>query len=465
MMSQRISVRDVQTFERPTVLRMPFRFGVVTLREAPQIFVRVRIEDDQGRSAWGIAAEMLAPKWFDKSPELSNEDNFDQLRRAVGLASDAYLASDAMSPFDLMARNYADIRAEGAKTGLNPLTAGFGPAQLDRAVADAFCRLHEVPFSKAVQSNLLGINSTVLARDLAGFDLDSYLTGLRFMPKVYARHTVGMLDPLTAADQTAEDRVDDGLPETLEEVIDRYGHSYFKIKVGGDLRADVDRLQQIAAVLDRKCGTYHLTLDGNEQYDTAEGVAELLAAMEATPSLDKFNRSILLIEQPIKRAAALNVDMSGIAEKHPVIIDESDGEFDTFVEAKARGYSGVSSKCCKGFYKSIINGARCAAWNAAEGSDRYFLSAEDLTCQGGGAVQQDLALISLLGIRHIERNGHHYVKGLAGSPDVEQAAIYAGHPDLYKQTEDGIRVNIEGGEISIGSLDCIGFAINAELSL
>ena len=85
-----IRVREVRLYERPVRLRMPFRFGVVTLREAPQAFVHVRIEDGQGRSAWGASAELRAPKWFDKNLALTNEQNFDQLRLALRLAADAY---------------------------------------------------------------------------------------------------------------------------------------------------------------------------------------------------------------------------------------------------------------------------------------------------------------------------------------------------------------------------------------
>ena len=76
-------VREVRLYERDVHLRMPFRFGVVTLTEAPQCFVRVRIELADGRSQWGGAAELLAPKWFDKNLALSNEDNFDQLRLSL----------------------------------------------------------------------------------------------------------------------------------------------------------------------------------------------------------------------------------------------------------------------------------------------------------------------------------------------------------------------------------------------
>jgi hypothetical protein len=48
-----------------------------------------------------------------------------------------------------------------------------------------------------------------------------------------------------------------------------------------------------------------------------------------------------------------------------------------------------------------------AHWNREAGTARYFMSAEDLTTQAGLAVQQDLALVNLLGITHVERDGHH----------------------------------------------------------
>jgi hypothetical protein len=136
-----------------------------------------------------------------------------------------------------------------------------------------------------------------------------------------------------------------------------------------------------------------------------------------------------------------------------VIIDESDDAMDAFPRARALGYKGVSSKTCKGIYKSLINGARCAAW----GPD-YFMSGEDLTIQPGLALQQDLALVSLLGITHVERNGHHYVNGMAGLPRAEQEAFLAAHPDLYERSHGAVRVRIAGGEMMTGSLACAGFA-------
>jgi hypothetical protein len=158
----------------------------------------------------------------------------------------------------------------------------------------------------------------------------------------------------------------------------------------------------------------------------------------------------------VKRSAALERRVEGIAK--PVIIDESDESLDAFPRAKALGYRGVSSKTCKGLYKSMINAARCAAWNEKNDAEPFFLTGEDLTIQPGLALQQDLALVSLLGITHVERNGHHYVNGMADLPAGEQRAFLAAHPDLYERSHGAVRVRIERGELSIGSLDCPGYA-------
>ncbi len=110
------TVREVRLYEREVRLRMPFRFGVVTLTQAPQAFVRARIERPDGSSHWGAAAELLAPKWFDKNLALSNEDNFDQLRRALALAVDAYTdpAAGPRTAFGHFAAHYDQQIAAGA---------------------------------------------------------------------------------------------------------------------------------------------------------------------------------------------------------------------------------------------------------------------------------------------------------------------------------------------------------------
>ncbi len=112
---------EVHSFERPVKLRLPFRFGVVTLREAPQLFVRARIRMADGREGEGVSAELLVPKWFDKSPELSNDDNFNQLRQSVAIALRHMTAAGERTPFGITAAANAGHRAECSAVGLNGL--------------------------------------------------------------------------------------------------------------------------------------------------------------------------------------------------------------------------------------------------------------------------------------------------------------------------------------------------------
>lgn len=450
-------------FERPVRLRLPFRFGVVTLTEAPQAYLRLRITLPDGRDAWGSAAELMVPKWFDKDPALSNEQNFTQLRLSLQNAKAAYTA-EAMprTAFGYSAQHHRALVKQGAGQGLNALVASYGPALLDRAIMDALCRIHDLPFVTALQRNLFGIDAT-LTPDLADFDLAGFLKNLQPKRQIALRHTVGMLDPLAEADLPVGKRLNDGLPETLEGAIASYGLRFFKLKVGGNIDDDLKRLRAIAAVLDRQAAPYQASLDGNEQYDDAQfdnarGIAALWRTMQAEPALRRLCGSILYIEQPIKRAAALERPVDSLSAQVPVIIDESDADYDVFPSARKLGYRGISSKTCKGVYRAVLNAARCRAW----GGD-YFITGEDLTCQAGLAVQQDLALVAALGLTHVERNGHHYVDGFGTAPEAEQQAFLNAHPDLYRRSGGRVRLAIIQGDLALDSiLDAPGFASAAE---
>lgn len=447
----RVTVEAVRVAERPVVFRMPFRFGIITMREGPQAFVQVRVRDEAGNAATGAAAEMLAPKWFDKDPSKSNEQNCDDLRLALRHAAALYRAAGPHTPFGLFAACYETQLAQCAADGLNPLVAGYGPALLDRAVLDAVCQLAGVSFNQAMARNLAGIEIGPLTPDLAGFDIAGFLAGRRPLKALEVRHTVGLVDPITDNPEP----VGDGLPETLAEVAATYGHHYYKLKVGGDVAADIARLSQIAAVLDGR--DYKASLDGNEQYQDVAGVVELLDRIEATPALADLWRRVMFIEQPMTRAVAMAQDIGAIAGRKPVIIDESDATLDAFPQALALGYAGVSSKSCKGLYKSILNAARCADGRLAPGR-QMFLSAEDLTMQAGLAVQQDLALVAFLGISHVERNGHHFVNGMQGLSEAEQQSFLDGVPSLYERKAGAVRLKIVDGRLDISDLDRPGFA-------
>jgi len=455
----KVKVEAVDRFERDHRLRLPFRFGVITVTQGIQAIIRVRIALEDGRKSEGVAAEALGAKWFEKSPDFSDAQNLDQLRQALQLAIDHYTARGFDTPFGLYAGSYRQQISLGAELGLNPLVASYGPALLDRAIIDAVGKATGQSFAQMIAANVPGIAATDLTPDIDAGHLASFLAGLKPRSSIDLRHTVGLVDPLTTAERPASERVNDGLPETLEEVVSYYRGRYYKLKVGGDIKADLDRLTRIASVLDAAAGDYKVTFDGNEQYDDVDGIVELWRKVEETPALARMVKATLFIEQPIKRQAALSRPVTALAKYRPVIIDESDGELSTFPEALKLGYAGVSSKNCKGFYKSILNAARVARLGPG-----YFMSAEDLTTQPGVSVQQDLALVSLLGLTHVERNAHHFIDGMSSASDAEQNAFVAAHPDLYeRQPGKPARLKVRDGALSLGSLGCPGFAVGVDL--
>jgi hypothetical protein len=87
------SIVAIELYERSVRLRLPFRFGAATVTEAPQAFVRARIRLAGGArngDTTGAAAELMIPKWFDKSPQRSNADNIADLRASLVAAAGAY---------------------------------------------------------------------------------------------------------------------------------------------------------------------------------------------------------------------------------------------------------------------------------------------------------------------------------------------------------------------------------------
>jgi len=333
-------VLAIDFFERAVSLRLPFRFGAVTLTEALQVFVRARIRLPDGRESVGASAELMVPKWFDKDPTLSNDDHVDQLRLALGLARAAYLAdSIPRSAFSHFAVHYAACLAEGERNGLPALVAQFGPAEIDRAILDALCGALGVSFPTAVHANLIGFDAAAIAPDLAGFDCAGFLRGLAPRERVALRHTVGLLDAIGGHPR----RANDGLPESLEEVIAVYGPIWFKLKLSGDIGPDLARLVEVSAVLDAQ-PTYHVTLDGNEQFADPAALGELLARVDAEPRLRRLAAAIVFIEQPLSRQVALECAVAPIATTRPLLIDESDAAIDAFPRALSRLRRGVQQE-------------------------------------------------------------------------------------------------------------------------
>jgi hypothetical protein len=441
-MPPRLAIRDIALFERPVNFARPFRFGAVVINATPQAFVLVEIEVEGKGRAVGATAEFLVPKWFDKRPHLTPAETVEELRCSLLIAREIYLEHREFdTAFGLHAACIARQVKHCGKEGIPPLAAAYGPAEIDKAILDALLRATSTNFFDGMTRNVAGIDAR-LSRDLADSDIAQFLASRKRLERVAIRHTVGLDDKVEGEDGVAD-------------VKENAGARYFKLKLNGDPAHDADRLIRIGKELAALPHDYKVTLDANEQYADLAALAALVDRLDRDSALEPIAAKLLYIEQPMPRDITRKSPLGALASRD-FIVDEADDCYDAFPAARALGYRGISSKSCKGVYKSIINAARAEKWSA-EGA-RHFIAGEDLTCQAGLAVQQDLALGALIGVTHAERNGHHYVDGFGDTPATEADAFLEAHPDLYVRDAGKVRLAIHDGDLLTESLTAPGFA-------
>jgi L-alanine-DL-glutamate epimerase-like enolase superfamily enzyme len=441
-MPPNIAVRDIRFFERPVRFMNPFRFGAVVINAVSQVFVRVEIEVEGRGASAGASAELLVPKWFDKRPHLIPEQTVAELRHSLRIARDLYLSGSGFeTAFGFHASRIAAQVEACAKEDIPPLAAAYGPAEIDKAILDALLRALGANVFEGMAQNIVGIDAR-LSPDLRDSDIARFLAGRRRLERVAIRHTVGLDDQVEGAG---------GVADTKENA----GARYFKLKLNGDPGADTARLIRIGKQLATLSYDYRVTLDANEQYADLTGLSALADRLDHDSALKPIAAKLLYIEQPMPRDITGQATLGALAGRD-FIIDEADDCYEAFPVARALGYRGVSSKSCKGIYKSIVNATRAAKWSAR--GESYFITGEDLTCQAGLCVQQDLALGALIGVTHAERNGHHYVDGFGDTPAAEAEAFLSAHPDLYVRDGNQVRLAIHDGDLLTGSLATPGFA-------
>src|SRR5580698_5498173 len=441
-MPLRLALRDIALFERAVRFARPFRFGAVVVEAASQVFVRIAIEiEGKGRSV-GASAELMVPKWFDKRAHLSTEQTVDELRRSLAIASKLYLSGSGFdTAFGHHASRVAAQIEKCAKEDIPPLAAIFGPAEINKAILDALLRGAGANFFDGMAANIAGIDAR-LSPDLSHEDITRFLGQSSRRDRVAIRHTVGLDDTIEG---------EGGVADSFE----NSGARYFKLKLSGNPESDAARLVRIGRELKKLPYAYSVTLDANEQYADLGDLKSLVDRLGQDSALVPIASRLLYIEQPMPRDLTRAAPINGMAV-YDFIIDEADDSYNAFVSARALGYRGISSKSCKGIYKSVINATRAAKWSM--GNEKFFVTGEDLTCQAGLSVQQDLALGALIGVTHTERNGHHYVDGFAETPAAEARAFLVAHPDLYVSDGDQVRLVIHDGGLSTDTLTTPGFA-------
>ncbi len=447
----KLRVRSCVSIEKQLHTRIPFRYGIATMTHVTHLFLKVHVDID-GRTYTGVAADNLPPKWFTKDPDSPVEQDVEQMRSVIRSACSIAEAAGTASSVFALSKSIGDEQHR-ALADLPPLLANFGASLVERAIISAVTQAVGAPFHRFVHAPEFGVSLAACYPQLAGRTLREFLPAAP-LDRVAVRHTVGLGDPLTDADVAPADRIDDGLPHSLEACTRAYDLKYLKIKLSGDVEGDLDRMLGIARVV---APDIRFTLDGNEQYRSVESLRAFWERFTADPRLTSFLKGLIFLEQPLHREIALRddvrqqlIDWRG---RPAMIIDESGGDLASVERALDGGYVGASHKNCKG----VIKGLAAACLIKSRGGVQ---SGEDLSNVGPVALLQDLAVVATLGIGHVERNGHHYFRGLSVFPPQIAEVVAEQHADLLESRGDLKTLRIgKGGEIALSSVNAAPFGL------
>jgi L-alanine-DL-glutamate epimerase-like enolase superfamily enzyme len=409
-----IRIKDVRTQTERIGYRAPIKFGGRVVTDAVLANVTIDVETRDGRRGSGFGSMPMGNVWAWPSNTLAPPQTLEAMLDFVEL-------------FTLAVRKYAgcghpldmtrDLAAE------HGVIASQVQAKLD--LGEAMPKLAELvaasPFEAAIHDaygKTLGANSYNLlgpefvhhdlAHDLtpefAGEHLDRY-TLRQPKPKMPLYHLVGALDPLVDSD--INQRLDDGLPETLGEWIVMDGLTHLKIKLNGDdLPWDVERVvgvERVAVEAQASVGqaTWNYSLDFNEKCASVEYLLDFLRQLEVRSPAALAR--VQYIEQPTHRDLKKHPEnkMHKAAAIKPVVIDESLIDLESLQLAREQGYSGVALKACKGHTEALLMGAAAQKYG-------MFLCVQDLSCPGYSFLHSASLAARIPTIAAIEGNSRQY---------------------------------------------------------
>ncbi len=393
--------------------RAPYQFGGRSVDRVTILNVNCRVRTGDRREATGFGSMTLGNAWaFPAAPQEAGIGAMTAL--AAQIATVTADCDDSGHPIDLFrVLEPAYLRAAAALSRTRSLPAPI-PKLCTLVVASAFDAAIHDAYGKAFGVSSYETYGPAFMRSDLSIDLGPRFKGEfldRYVPitprtRMPVFHSVGAGDPLEEAD--VEARIDDGLPNTLEEWIPHDGLIRFKIKLnGGDLAADFTRVVRIDRIVQRAQAARRVTewkysLDFNEGCPNVAYLLEFLRRVrEATPS--GFER-ILYIEQPTARD--LQKDRANVmheaARLRPVVIDESLTDLESLLLARKMGYTGVALKACKGQSQAMLMAAAAQKFG-------MFVCVQDLTCPGASLIQSAGIAARVPGNAGIEANARQFV--------------------------------------------------------
>ncbi len=409
-----ITIRELTCATEFYAYRTPMKFGGRVLNDITIFTVDALTENRLGEQARGRGSMTIGNAWAWPSQTVSGSQThkiMTQFGQALVQKSlDCHLFGHPLELCHELAESQESIADEIVRKAdlaesMPKLARLNMAAPLEAALFDAYGKLYRRNIFDLLGPEFVNTDlSFYLNGEFKGEYLDRYTsrTPKKRMP-LY--HLVGGLDPLTDSDLSK--RLNDGYPETLAEWIIADGLTHLKIKLSGsDLAADVERMIQIEKTVsetEKKRGVnrWYYSADFNEKCPNEDYVLDWLRLMEEkSPGA---RRSLMYIEQPTARdlKAEPRIEMHRAARLCPVVIDESLTDFDAFLTARERGYSGVALKACKGFAEALLMGAAAQKY-------KTFLCVQDLTCPGESFLQSASLAARIPTVAAVEGNAREY---------------------------------------------------------
>lgn len=413
-------------------LTVPLHLSRGAIREITYAKVTVGVQTRAGKVSQGTGAILLSDLWAFPDPSYSHKEK-DVAMRALCATIARQLQSDG---------DYGDPLEKGHQLEqvLPRLVVGV-ERQMPFLAPGSFPDLAALnclaPFDAAIHDAwgraLGGSVYQFYDAEWLNADLGHYLgEGWRgrypvtFLGKrrqrLVIQHVVGVSDALTPEPERNEHCAAAHLPQDLTGWIRSYGLTSFKLKIRGqDPVADA---QRVAAVFATACAAglspdyIHLSLDPNEG---CEGPAFLLTLLDLLESESPAALAALdYIEQPTGRdLASYTFTLHEVAQRVPVIIDESLNCLENLALLEPLGWSGLALKTCKGQTHSLL--AYC--WAKQRG---LFVTLQDLTNPGLALVHSANLCAQLhLAVDGFESNSRQFMP----QARVEEQADY---PDYFQ---------------------------------
>jgi L-alanine-DL-glutamate epimerase-like enolase superfamily enzyme len=414
MRSTDIRVREVKHAYEDYTYRSPIKFGGMVLDRVTLLNVEMTVETRAGKVANGFGSMPLGNVWAWPTRQLAYDQTLTAMKAVAARVADIYrtfpttahpidvthqLEPSLFSAAENVARQLALIEP------IPKLATLVAASPFDAALHDAFGKVHGLNCYKTYGPDFMTHDlGHYLGPDYAGETLDRYVTP-EPKPRMPLYHLVGALDPLTDAD--IQQRINDGLPETLGEWIKADGLTHLKIKLNGDdLAWDVNRIlgvNRVAEEVQRQRGVteWFYSLDFNERCPNVAYLLDLLRQVnDQAPA--GYNR-IQYVEQPTARDLKANSanKMHEAAKLRPVVIDESLIDLESLYLAREMGYTGVAFKACKGQTQTLLLAAAAQKLG-------LFRCVQDLSCPGASLIHSAGIAAHIPGVAAIEANSRQY---------------------------------------------------------